>query len=369
MTSASQQHTAIRPDWLATQREEPLEPGQLIVDAHHHLYDRPGSRYLLDDMLADLRSGHDVRATVFVQARAMLRTSGPEAMKPIGETEFANGVARQCVGGEVRVCAGIVGYADLCLGDEVRPVLEAHVAAADGPVSSGGRFRGIRHIAAWDPDAALLNPAYPTSEDMLETPQFRAGFAQLAAFGLTYDAWLFFHQIPRLTALARAFPQTPIVLNHCGGILGTGRYAGRCDDVFTRWGAALRELATCPNVMVKLGGLGMRLSGFGFEAQERAPSSIQLAEAWRPWMQSCIELFGSARCMFESNFPADKGGYSYGVGWNAMKRIVAGASAEEKADLFWRSASRFYRLPPLGSPHREPRHAHTLLMWPHGPCL
>jgi len=348
MSSAAQQHNSIRADWLATQQEEPLDPGQLIVDAHHHLYDRPGSRYLLDDMLADLGSGHEVRATVFVQARAMLRAGGPEAMKPIGETEFANGVAAMCASGsygDLRACAAIIGFADLRRGDGVRPVLEAHIAAAGGSAAAGGRFRGIRHIAAWDPDPSLLNPAYPTSEDMLATPEFRTGFAHLAALSLSFDAWLFFPQIPRLTALARAFPDTPIVLNHCGGVVRIGRYADWPNERYAQWSDALRELATCPNVMVKLGGLGMRLSGFGFEARDRAPSSAELADAWRPWIEGCIEAFGPERCMFESNFPADKVSYGYGVGWNAMKRIVAGASAGDKDDLFWRSASRFYRLP------------------------
>lgn len=351
MISVSKRHGAPRLCDLPRHRqEEPLDPGQPIVDAHHHLYDRPGARYLLDDMLADLRSGHDVRATVFVQARSMLRAEGPEAMKPIGETEFANGVAAMCasgVYGEARLCAAIVGFADLRLGDAVLPVLEAHITAAGGGAGPGGRFRGIRHIAAWDPDSSLLNPAYPTNEHMLATTEFRAGFAQLAPLGLSFDAWLFFHQIPRLTALAHAFPDTPIVLNHCGGVVRIGRYADQRDDVFTAWSAALRDLATCPNVMVKLGGLGMRLSGFGFDAQERAPNSAELASAWRPWIEHCIETFSPARCMFESNFPADKVGYEYGVGWNAMKRIVEGASAEEKTDLFWHNASRFYRLPPI----------------------
>jgi L-fuconolactonase len=307
MSSASHQHyIAVRPDWLATQQEEALDPAQPIIDPHHHLWDRPGWRYLLDEFLADIRTCHDIRATVFVQARAMHRADGPEAMKPMGETEFANGIAAMCASGgygEVRVCAGIVGFADLRLSDAVRPVLEAHIAAAGGPVTAGGRFRGIRHIATWDPDPAMLNPAYQAAEDMLDSESFRAGFVHLAPLGLSYDAWLYFHGIPRLTALARAFPQTPIVLDHCGGILGVGRYAGHRDEVFAQWSASLRELAACPNVMVKLGGLGMRLPGFGFETRERAPSSAELAEAWRPWMERCIEAFGTARCMFESNFP------------------------------------------------------------------
>jgi L-fuconolactonase len=338
-----QHHVPVREDWLATTREEVLDPSQPIIDPHHHLWDQPGWRYLLDELLADLRGGHDVRATVYVQsARSMLRAKGPPEMRAVGETEFANGVAAMCASGyygEVRACAGIVGRADLRLGDAVRPVLEAHLRAG------GDRFRGIRHIATWDPDPALLNPAYQPAEGMLDSPAFRAGFAQLAELGLSFDAWVYFHQIPRLVALARAFPQVPIVLDHCGGVLGIGRYAGKRDEVFATWSAKLKELAGRPNVMVKLGGLGMRLPGFGFETRPRAPSSLELAEAWRPWMEYCIEVFGAARCMFESNFPVDKGGYAYAVGWNAMKRIVASASAEEKADLFWRSAARFYRLP------------------------
>lgn len=344
MTAAAHQHQIpVREDWLATWAEEPLDPAQPIIDPHHHLWDQPGWRYLLDELLADLRSGHDVRATVYVQSsRSMLRADGPEAMRAVGETEFANGVAAMCASGQygpVRACAGIVGAADLRLGAAVRPVLEAHLRAG------GDRFRGIRHIATWDPDPAMLNPAYQPAEDMLDSPGFRAGIAELGRLGLSFDAWLYFHQIPRLVALARACPEVPVVLDHCGGILGIGRYEGRRDEVFATWSAHMRDLATCPNVMVKLGGLGMRLPGFGFEARDRAPSSTELAEAWRPWMEHCIETFGAARCMFESNFPVDKGGYAYAVGWNAMKRIAAGASAAEKDDLFWRSAARFYRLP------------------------
>lgn len=340
-------HIAVRPDWLAATVEEVLDPDQAIIDAHHHLFDRPGWRYLLDDLLADLASGHNVRATVYVQGRAMLRADGPEELKAVGETEFANGVAAMCASGgygPALACAGIVGFADLRLGDGARPVLEAHIAAGGGQGPGEGRFRGVRHIAVWDPDPAMVNPAYQPTEDMLDSTAFRAGFAQLAPLGLSYDAWLLFHQIPRLTRLARAFPETSIVVDHCGGIAGIGPYAGKRDDVFSLWSAGLKELATCSNVMVKLGGLGMGLSGFGFEQRDRAPGSHELARAWRPWMETVIEAFGPRRCMFESNFPMDKGSYSYGVGWNAMKRIAADFSAAEKDDLFWRSASRFYRL-------------------------
>jgi predicted TIM-barrel fold metal-dependent hydrolase len=301
------------------------------------------------------------------------RSGSPEALQPIGETEFAIKIAARCYAeneGGVRVCAAIFGFADLRLSEAVRPVLEAPIAAVGPTAPSGGRFRGIRQIAAWDPDAELLNPAYATTEDLLDTAEFRAGFAQLADLNLSFDAWLFFHQIPQLTALAQAFRQTPIVLNHCGGVLGTGAYADRRDEVFSRWSTAMRELATCLNVTVKLGGLRMRLSGFDFEAKERAPSSRQPAYAWRPWFKCCIDAFGPQCCMFESNFPADKCSYGSNIGWNAMRRVVAGASTREKDALFWHTASRFYRLPSLGPSVRGAGpNQHNLLMWPHGPCL
>lgn len=338
----SQHYIPIREEWLAARQEEILDPGQRIVDPHHHLWERPGWRYRLDDILADIRTGHDVRATVLVQARAFHRADGPEELRPVGETQYAAGVAAMCesgIYGDVRVCAGIVGFADLTRGAAAGAVLDAHLAAGNG------RFRGIRHIATWDRDPEMLNPAYTPAEDMLDSPGFRAGIAELGRRGLSFDSWMYFHQIPKLAALARAFPAVPMVLNHCGGILGIGGYAGKRDEVFATWSAHMRDLATCPNVMVKVGGLGMRLPGLGLEQGAIAPSSTMLAEAWKPWMETCIQTFGADRCMFESNFPVDKGGYGYAAGWNAFKRLAAGASAEEKADLFWRSATRFYRLP------------------------
>lgn len=344
---SSPTHNSIRPEWLAATPEGPIEPTIPIVDAHHHLYDRPGGRYLLDELLRDLYSGHDVQATVIVQARSMLRADVAPAFQPLGETEFANGVAAMSASGNygrARVGAAVVGQADLLLGDAVRPILERHIALAGGAPAEGGRFRGIRHPVAWDDNPFFVNPVYASVENTLASASFRAGFAHLASLGLSFDAWLFFHQVPRLTDLARKFFETPIVLNHCGGIMGIAEYAGRRDEVFGRWRTALRELAACPNVMVKLSGLGMRLGGFGFENLERAPSSLMLADAWRPWMETCIEAFGPARCMYGSNFPVGKGSYGYAIGLNALKRIVSGASAEEKAHIFSRSAERFYRL-------------------------
>jgi L-fuconolactonase len=331
----------VREDWLARHREAALEPQLPIVDPHHHLWERDGWRYLLDEILADINTGHNILATVFVQARSMHRADGPEEKRPVGETEFVNGVAAMSASGgygKVRVCAGIVGYADLTLGARVETVLEAHIRAG------GDRFRGIRHITAWDPDPIVMNPAYQPPRHLMADATFREGFARLAPLGLSFDAWLYHPQIPDLTGLAKAFPGTKIVLNHVGGPLGIEAYKGRREEIFGTWSASIRELAKCPNVHVKLGGLGMRINGFGFEEKAEPPSSETLAAAWRPYIETCIEAFGPARSMFESNFPVDKGSYSYGVFWNACKRLAKGASAAEKADLFAGTAARFYRL-------------------------
>ncbi|WP_423066086.1 amidohydrolase family protein [Devosia sp. CN2-171] len=342
--SGQRTHIAVRPDWLAKTTEAALDPGQPIVDAHHHLFDRPGWRYLFEDLLSDLDTAHDIRATVYVQGRAMLRTDGPEEMRAVGETEFANGVAAMSVSGRygsVRVAAGIVGFADLRLGDAARPILEAHLAAAGG---AAGRFRGVRHIAFWDADPLLVNAAYQPTEDMLDSADFRAGFAQLAPLGLSFDAWLLFHQLRRLARLARDFPETRIVVDHYGGIAGIGNYAGKREEVFRLWSRGIRELAQCPNVMVKLGGLGTSLAGLDFDKLPAAPNSTLLADAWRPYFETVVDAFGTSRCMFESNFPMDKGSYAYNIGWNAMKRLAGALDASQKDDLFWRSANDFYRL-------------------------
>ncbi len=340
--SQANTHLAIRKDWLARRREEPLEPSLPIVDPHHHLIDRPeNGTYLMPDLLEDIDSGHNVVATVYLEWLSMYRADGPEEMRPVGEIEFANGVAAMSASGgygRPRVCAGIVGHADLMLGARVAPVLEAMVAAG------GGRFRGIRYITASDPDQAQWGAPVVRPQGLLLDGRVREGFAQLAPLGLSFDAWLYHPQLGDVVDLARAFPGTPIVLDHVGGPIGLGRYKGRRDEAFADWSARIAELAACPNVHVKLGGLGMRMFGFDVHEGELPPSSEQLAAAWRPYVETCIGAFGSRRAMFESNFPVDKGSYGYGVFWNACKRLAEGASASEKADLFHDTASRVYRL-------------------------
>ncbi len=262
-TTTTQSHyLPVREDWLARREEPILEPSLPIVDPHHHLWDRPDWRYMLPDLLADTNAGHSIVATVFVQCRAFHRAAGREELRPVGETEFVNGVAAMSASGQygaTRICAGIVGHADLRLGARVEAVLDAHERAG------GGRFRGIRHITAHDDDPATLNPGYPMPAQLMADATFRAGLRVLARKGMTFDAWLYHPQIPEVTALARAVPEARIVLDHVGGPLGIGRYETHRADVFGAWQPAIRELAKCPNVCVKLGGLGMRINGFGFE--------------------------------------------------------------------------------------------------------
>lgn len=325
----SPNYLPVREAWLHSHREEILEPDLPIVDAHHHFYDRPGWQYLEDDYTADIRSGHSIGASVCVQGLTRYRTTGPEELRPVGETDYV---------AQAQTVAGIVGYADLRRGAAVRDVLEAHVAAGRG------RFRGVRHLTTWDADASLANPVTAAPRGLLLDSAYRAGLAQLAPLGLSYDAWLFFPQLPELIDTARAFPDTAIVVDHCGGIVRIGAYQQSPHEVFERWSASMRELARLPNVHVKLGGLGMRINGFGFDQRETPPSSAILAETWKPWIETCIEAFGADRCMFESNFPVDKGSYSYAVGWNAFKRLTAKYSPTERKALFAGTATRVYRL-------------------------
>ena len=335
-------HLPVRPDWLDRRREEIIEPDLPIVDPHHHLVNRPETgRYLLPELLADIGTGHNITATVYLEWLSMYRAEGAVELRPVGEIEFANGVAAMSASGtygETRVCAGIVGYADLALGAPVERVLEAMIGAG------GGRFRGIRFITASHPDQAAWGSAIIRPEGLLMDPQLREGFARLAPLGLSFDAWMYHTQLGELVGLARAFPETPIVLDHVGGAIGLGRYAGRRDEVFAEWGARIRELAACPNVHIKLGGLGMRMFGFTLHTRELPPSSEELAAAWRPYIETCIAAFGPDRAMFESNFPVDKGSCSYAALWNAFKRITAGCSAAEKQALFAGTATKFYRL-------------------------
>jgi predicted TIM-barrel fold metal-dependent hydrolase len=326
--------------WLNLVREEAIEPDLPICDPHHHLWDHPGSRYLLDELEADTGSGHNVVSTVFVECASMYRADGPEALKPVGETEFVNGIAAMSASGQygaMRACAGIVSFADLNLGAAVGEVLDAHMSVTS-------RFKGIRHAAGWDASDEVRNSHTDPFAHMLGDPSFREGFAELGRRGLSFDAWLYHTQIGELTDLARAFPDTTIVLDHLGGPLGIGPYAGRRQEIFEQWRRDITELARCENVVAKLGGMVMPVNGFGFHKRERPASSDEIVAATGDYYRHMLDCFGPTRCMFESNFPVDKQSCSYQVLWNAFKKLVAGASAAEKAALFHDTAARTYRL-------------------------
>lgn len=331
-------HHAVDEEWLAKNHESILEPGLPIIDPHHHIWDRGGETYLLPDLLADTATGHDIRATVFIQCASMYDMEAEPARRSLGETRFMTDVAKAAENGKTRACAGIVGFVDLTLGDRVKPLLEEHVAV------SGGRFRGVRNRTAWDPSPRVRSNLEIAPPGPLHDPAFQEGAKRLGELGLTLDVWAYFPQLPLVLEVARAAPGTTIIIDHCGGQLGVGPYEGKAEEVFSEWRRSMAALAALPNVLVKLGGLAMEVSGKQWPMRDLPPTSQELAEDWRPQIETCIELFGVDRCMYESNFPVDKGMCGYAALWNAFKRLSAGASADEKTALFSGTAARVYRL-------------------------
>ena len=329
-------------DRLAAPTEVVLEPDLPIIDAHHHLWDRPGNRYLLPEYLTDVATGHNICASVFVDCGSFYRELGPALMAPVGEVEFTNGIAAMAASGrygKTQVCAGIVSSADISVGAAVAQVLDAQMAAG------GGRFRGIRVTTKWDADEALNTGRYIVPRGLMLDADFRAGFAVLGPRHLSFDAMVYHPQILELADLARAYPETTIILNHIGGLIAhTRTYLARKEEAVVHWRSAMAVLAQCPNVFVKLGGLGMPYLGYGFDKRSVPASSAELAEAWAPYYRYCIDQFGPTRCMFESNYPPDRGSATYPVLWNALKRVAAGYSESEKHALFYTTAATAYRL-------------------------
>jgi predicted TIM-barrel fold metal-dependent hydrolase len=329
------------PDWLQLTPESALEPTLPICDPHHHIWaerhEPPAyRRYLLPDLAADIRdSGHNVRSTVFIEVKAFYRGDGPQEMRPVGEVAHVDGVADEAARhGPTKIAAAIVGHADLKLGEKVAPVLEAMQAASP-------RFRGIRHSAGWDASPEL---AQRDIRGVMATEQYRAGARVLAKMGLTLDNSLYHPQLDELASFARAVPELTIVLNHIGGLVRVGPYANRDDEVLAEWRRGIATVAACPNVVIKLGGVGQKRFGFDWARREKPIGSQELAQALAPLMHHCIDQFGPDRCMFESNFPVDKPSYAYGVVWNAFKRLSKDYSSSERAALFHDTAARVYRL-------------------------
>jgi predicted TIM-barrel fold metal-dependent hydrolase len=331
--------------WLDKVTEQVLEPDLPICDPHHHLWDKRAggvqSRYLLDEILDDIAGGHNVVSTVFIECAQMFKADGRENFRCVGETEFVNGIAAMSASGiygKARVAAAIIGTVDLRIGDAAADVLDAQIAAG------GGRFRGIRRGAFWHSSPQIANHRTNPPEGLLLREDFRSGFRHLASRKMSFEVWCAHTQIPDATSLARAFPDTTIVLDHFGGPIGSGPYAGKQDEVFADWRTKIDELARCPNVVAKLGGLNMEVNGYGWEHRATPPTSAELAQATRRYFEHTIERFGPDRCMFESNFPVDKLSCSYTVLWNSFKLLTKGYSAAERAAMFHGTAARVYRL-------------------------
>jgi L-fuconolactonase len=337
IVSAIKAHPRIDLDWLALHREDIVQPELEIVDPHHHLWDLPGNRYMFEDFLADIVSGHDVIATMHVQCRSMYRRDGPEELRPVGETEFVNSVAARSASGQYgkpRVCAGIIGTVDISLGNRVEAVLDAHVAVA------GKRFKGIRPTIVWHGDADVIR--VDTKPGKLLDDQSLKAVACIAQAGLCLDVWAFFTQLDDVIGLCRRFPILKVVVNHTGGPIGIGSHEGRREAEFPIWQEKIRALARCENVVMKLGGLGMRYAGFGLDKLERPASSDVLARLWRPYTDFCVQSFGPERCMFESNFPVEKSICEYAVLWNAFKKLSQQYSPSEQACLLGLTAIETY---------------------------
>lgn len=326
-------------DFINSTLEEAIEPELPIVDPHHHLWDAPGLQpYLVPQLHEDTGAGHNVVATVFIDCVWDYRTDGPEELRPVGETERAVRAAREAAADGGAQIGGIVSYVDMMLGAGAGRILDAHLEAGDG------LFRGIRHATAWSDDPAISRSHTRPVPEMMLTDTFADGVRELAARGLSFDAWLYHDQLTELAALAQKVPDCVLVLDHIGGPLGIGRYAASYDEEMTRWRAGIAEVARFPNVNVKLGGIGMPRFGKGFENLPVAPTSDEIAQVWREPFEFLIEAFGPERCMFESNFPVDRQSTSYVVLWNAFKKIAAAHSPDDKASMFEQTARRVYRV-------------------------
>ena len=330
-------------DWLSLTTEQTLEPDIPICDPHHHFWvHRPEpvdyQRYLLPELAGDVNSGHNVRSTVFIEVRCEYRKDGPDEMKPVGEVEYVQTIADASAAGShgpTKAAAAIIGHADLKLGEGVLPVLEAM------QVASPNRFRGVRHSVGWDESPELANREI---KGALGTEEYRSGAKVLADKGLILENSLYFHQASELVDFANGLPELNIVLNHVGGLVRVGPYANRDNEVLPAWRKGIEEMAKCPNIVLKLGGVGQTRFAYGWDQLEKPIGSEELAGELGAIMEHCIQQFGPGRCMFESNYPVDKISYSYNVLWNAFKRLSKGYSATERAAMFHDTAARVYSI-------------------------
>ena len=335
-------------DWLEITKEEIIEPGLPICDPHHHYWDlrverTPYGRYLLHELLNDIND-HNVTSTVFIEARAMYSADLEKDYRPVGEVEFVEGLSAASASGiygKSRASASIIGHANLNLGNKVEPILESLLEA------SPKRFKGIRHIVAWDDDKKVDSIPVYNLEEQMSTKNFINGAKVLSKMGLSFDSYMYFHQLPQLLNLAKEVPDLPIVIDHIGGVLLVGEYANKKEEVLKIWEKNISDLSEYPNVEIKLGGLGMPITGHDWHLRNTPVGSEELSNQMKYFLDYCIEKFGPQRGMFESNFPVDKVSFSYNVLYNAFKKYSKGYSESERAAMFHDNAIRFYKVEEL----------------------
>ena len=328
------------PEWLAQVVESPIDPDREIVDPHHHLWPDGGALpYGIDDLVGDTAAGHKIVETVFIECHAAYRSDGPRELRSVGETEFVAANADLLAERHPHAApiSGIVANVDLTI-DGLDEVLDAHRDA------SGGRLRGVRDALSRAREPEVHTIAGAAAPGKFEDPAFRRGVARLGERGLTYDSWHYHYQNQEFLELARAVPDTTMILDHFGSPVAIGSDAGRLDEIFDVWSEDIAAIAACPNTVAKLGGLAMPDNGFGFHEQDAPPTSDEFLAVQRRWYEHAIACFGPQRCMFESNFPVDRFSLSYGVYWNAMKKLATQYDESDQAAMFAGTARRVYAL-------------------------
>ena len=329
-------------DWLAQVKEEIIDPQLPIIDPHHHLWNGDNQLagsfpYLIENLNEDTFSGHNIVGTIFMECAQGYYLNGEEKYKPVGETEFVINLIKDSKKlPESTNIMGIIGYANLMLGTDVKDVLDEHLSKGEG------LFKGIRHAAGWDKNNEIHNSHSNPIENIYYDKNFIKGAEELINLNLTFDAWHYHHQITDLSIFAERYPELIIIHDHFGGPLGVGPYEGKREEIFKKWKDDISLLSESKNVYAKLGGLAMPVNGWNFHKQDKPASSDQIVDLHQQYYLHTINCFGADRCMFESNFPVDRRSVTYHILWNAFKKMVSDYSDEDKNKLFFKNAKDVY---------------------------
>ena len=345
MNTNKSPHLPVRQEWLNQLIEDPILPNIPIIDPHHHLWDVGFGRYYIEELLEDINSsGHNILSTVYIMSSSNTKIyskDGLEEFKPLTEIEFATSEGKRAdliPNNKVKVNASIVGSVDLTYGNKLKPVLEKAVNISEG------RLKGIRMLLASHTDPRISSGAVKSDLGLMLHPNFIDGAKCIQDANLSLDFWIYHTQLNEMEKIARALPDLTIILNHIGGPIHLGEYEGKQAATHREWRSAMMRLSRIPNINVKLGGLGMAVNGAKFHNSKFPPNSVQLSDVWKPWIYETIDMFGFDRCMFESNFPVDKGSCSYGTLWNAFKILAKDMSDDEINKLFSKNAAKIYKI-------------------------